>query len=272
MNKLEGAVYEMNLIREQAENSSRKGGLPPLCRVLLTIWYILLTVSFDKYDIFGLLGMGLYPLVIFITGDIPPRQCMKRIRIIFPFLLLMGAANPFFDKSSAGMIGGIVIRGGFLSMLTLLVKGFFTLLAGYLLIVSVSIEKICGALRQLHLPAILVTTLLFIYRYVSLLLEEADKMTKAYMLRAPGQKGIQVKAWGSLMGLLLLRSMDRAENVYESMQLRGFDGNSKKAFSHSLKEKGTKADYVKTFGIAAMLLFLRLCPLFVLVGGWLTKG
>ena len=39
------------------------------------------------------------------------------------------------------------------------------------------------------------------------------------------RKGIQFQAWGSLLGQLLLRSIDRAQLVYESMQLRGFAGS-----------------------------------------------
>ena len=42
----------------------------------------------------------------------------------------------------------------------------------------------------------------------------------AYALRAPGEKGIHFRAWGSLLGQLLLRSVDRAQLVYESMLLR----------------------------------------------------
>ena len=49
-------------------------------------------------------------------------------------------------------------------------------------------------------------------------------MTEAYSLRAPGQKGIHISAWGSFLGQLLLRSMDRAEALYHSMLLRGFRG------------------------------------------------
>ena len=47
-------------------------------------------------------------------------------------------------------------------------------------------------------------------------------MTDAYHLRAPGQKGIHISAWGSFLGQLLLRSMDRAQELYSSMLLRGF--------------------------------------------------
>ena len=49
-------------------------------------------------------------------------------------------------------------------------------------------------------------------------------MAQAYSLRAPGQKGIHISAWGSFLGQLLLRSMDRAQELYSSMELRGFRG------------------------------------------------
>ena len=39
-----------------------------------------------------------------------------------------------------------------------------------------------------------------------------------------GQKGIHISVWGSFLGQLLLRSMDRAQALYESMELRGFCG------------------------------------------------
>ena len=53
---------------------------------------------------------------------------------------------------------------------------------------------------------------------------EASAMSQAYSLRAPGQKGIHISAWGSFLGQLLLRSMDRAQELYSSMELRGFRG------------------------------------------------
>ena len=66
------------------------------------------------------------------------------------------------------------------------------------------------------------------YRYVTVLLEEVNRITQAYSLRAPNQKGIHYKVWGTLTGQVLLRSMDRANAVYESMLLRGYDGSFQK--------------------------------------------
>ena len=63
------------------------------------------------------------------------------------------------------------------------------------------------------------------YRYISVLLKEAEILWTAYSLRAPGQRGIHISAWGSFLGQLLLRSMDKANELYQSMIQRGFRGN-----------------------------------------------
>ena len=107
-------------------------------------------------------------------------------------------------------------------MLTLMLKGVFCLMASFLLMASTPIDSLCAALRKLHIPKLIVTLLLLTYRYVGLMTEELAVMTDAYHLRAPGQKGIHISAWGSFLGQLLLRSMDRAQELYSSMQLRGY--------------------------------------------------
>ena len=56
-------------------------------------------------------------------------------------------------------------------------------------------------------------------------LSELNQMSEAYHLRAVKQKGLHIKAWGSFVGHFLLRSLDRANEIFESMILRGFHGN-----------------------------------------------
>lgn len=109
-------------------------------------------------------------------------------------------------------------------MITLILKGLYAVAAAYLLMVTTPMEDLCRALRKLHVPSVLVTVIMLIYRYLSVFLEEVAKIRTAYSMRAPGQKGIHFKVWGSLAGMLLLRSMDRSEAVYQSMSLRGYRG------------------------------------------------
>jgi len=76
----------------------------------------------------------------------------------------------------------------------------------------------------LHIPDIFVTQVLLTYRYITLLLDQANTIIQAYSLRAPNQKGIKFKVWGSLVGQLLFRSIDRSSELYDSMILRGYRG------------------------------------------------
>ena len=122
-------------------------------------------------------------------------------------------------------------------MLTLMLKGILCIMESFVLVATTSFDSICLALRRLHIPGFIVTLLLLTYRYISVMMEEVSIMTDAYMLRAPRQKGIQFSAWGSFLGQLLLRSMDRAEDLYSSMQLRGFSGEFLYAGSKPMQGK-----------------------------------
>ena len=224
MGKLDSAVYELHTMDFLAGRDQWLNRIEPLVKLVLTVFYIVVVVSFPKYDLARLLLMGIYPIVLFILGELSFPDSVKRLRLILPLVCVVGIFNPILDREILFTVGGIGVSKGVISMLTLVVKGCYSVFASYLLIASTTIEKICCALRRLHVPAVFVTQLLLTYRYISVLLEEAHRMTQAYALRAPKQKGIRIQSWGSFAGHLLLRSMDRATQVYESMALRGYQG------------------------------------------------
>lgn len=223
MSKIGNAIYEIHHMDTIAARDQWVNEIHPLVKFVLTAAYITAVVSFPKYDVLGLAGMAVYPLALFILAEVSFGDSLKRLRVVLPLVCFVGILNPFFDKVSVDF-GGMVINGGILSMLTLIMKGVFSVFASYLLIATTSIEKLCYAFRLIHVPKILVTQILLTYRYITVLLEEVNRMTQAYALRAPNQKGVHFKVWGSLTGQLLLRSMDRANAVYESMSLRGYQG------------------------------------------------
>ena len=91
-------------------------------------------------------------------------------------------------------------------------------------------------------------------------------MQEAYQLRAPGQKGLHVSAWGSFLGQLLLRSMDRAEALYESMELRGFSGD----YPYAARAKGSAASWPYALAVPTFMLAARVWDLSALLGGLLV--
>lgn len=224
MNQAEKACQELQAMDELAAQNSPVHRVGAGWKLLVTVLYIVTVVSFSKYDIFGLFFMVLYPVIGYQMAMIPIGTCFHKLRLVMPLVCAVGLLNPFFDRQILLTVGGIGISGGVISMLTLMMKGIFCLMASFLLIATTSIEAICGALRRLHCPKILTSLLLLTFRYVSVLLQEVAVLSEAYHLRAPGQRGIHISAWGSFLGQLLLRSMDRATALYESMELRGFHG------------------------------------------------
>lgn len=224
MNKASAAWSELQAMEELAAGDSFIHRLHPLIKLLVTIAYILVTVSFPKYNLSGIVVMVLFAVLGFQLSGIPVKTCFHKLRYILPIVMAVGIVNPFLDKAPLLYVGGTAISGGVMSMITLMCKSVFSLMASFLLIATTKVDALCAALRKLHVPDILVTLFLLTYRYISVMVEQVSIMTEAYALRAPGQKGIHISAWGSFLGQLLLRSMDRASELYQSMQLRGFCG------------------------------------------------
>lgn len=224
MSKIRQAVSKLHKMDQLSARDQWVNRIHPLVKLLLTFFYLILLLSMGKYQLSGVLLLTVYPLVGFSLSELKYRECIWRFRLVLPLIFFMGLFNPFFDREIIVYWGSVPVTGGMLSMATLYLKGILALSAGYLLIATTSVMDICMALRMLSVPQIFVTMMLLIYRYLTVLFEEAELMSQAYMLRAPGQKGIHYSAWGSFAGQLLLRSMDRAERVYESMCLRGYQG------------------------------------------------
>ena len=223
MDRIDRAVSDFHSMEEEARGKGWLQDLNPLTKLFCTVFYLVILLSFHKYDLSGVLLMGAYPVLLFTLGRIPVRPMWRRMALILIPICLVGIANPFFDRTPVSA-GTPAITGGMVSMVTLLLKGLFAVSAAYLLMVTTTMEDLCRALRKLHVPAVLVTVIMLVHRYLIVFLQAADKLTDAYRLRAPGRKGIHFRQWGSLAGMLLLRSVDRADAVYQSMTLRGFHG------------------------------------------------
>ncbi len=267
MGKLSDAIYEVHYMDTIAGIDSPIHRIHPLVKLIVTVAYIWFTVSFNKYNVTGLITMVVYPVVLFSLSGISFGHSIKKLRVILPFVILMGILNPFFNREPLFMLYGITVTEGMVSGLTLIIKGMLTVLGGYLLISTTRIEAICYALNLLHVPEILVTQILLTYRYITVLLSEANHIFEAYSLRAPSQKGIHYKVWGSLIGQLLFRSIDRATGLYDAMVLRGYNGN----FRHSQLPKARWQDSAYLLVWMTAFAVLRYTSLTALIGSLFVR-
>lgn len=198
--------------------------IDPRAKVLSTLAFILTVVSFPKYEIAGLIPFFLFPVLFFSFGDIPVLFILKKILIVSPFALFIGIFNPFLDGRIIYVLNGIAISGGWVSFISIMLKFFLTISSALLLLATTSFPGICYALQKLGLPEIFISQLLFLYRYIFVLAEEAMRMVRARNMRSFGAKGQGVKVFMSIVGTLFLRTIERAERIYCSMLSRGFSG------------------------------------------------
>lgn len=225
MSKIEHVIKSIYFLEGSSRQKKWINQLHPLTKLLVSISYIYIVVSFPKYALFPLLTMCCYPLITITLARISLKAMLCQIRVLLVLVCMVGIFNPLFDHQILVKMGPLSFTTGMLSMVTLMIKGIFSVVASYLLIATTSMEEICSALKCFHLPDSFISILLLSYRYFIMFLSELNQMSEAYQLRAVKQKGLHIKAWGSFVGHFLLRSLDRANEIFESMILRGFHGN-----------------------------------------------
>jgi cobalt/nickel transport system permease protein len=106
-------------------------------------------------------------------------------------------------------------------------KALAVLLALVALVSSAPAQRTWAAMRKLNVPAGLVQVLHLAYRYVFVIHSESRAVQTAMRARGfrAGLAGRSLSVLGNAVGMLLIRSTERAERVYLAMQARGFDGS-----------------------------------------------
>jgi cobalt/nickel transport system permease protein len=258
-------MHNLRLWDDLARRPNAINSLHPLAKLLTTGVYLIVVVSFDRYEISSLLPLIFYPVFICAWAELPMKEVLKRIAWAMPFVIGIGIFNPLFDKQIIEFMG-ITISRGWLTFLSIVIKCVLTVAAGVLLMATTGMERLGMALRMIRVPRVFVLQLLLTYRYISLLMGELARMLRAYALRSPEQKGIKAGAWGPFAGSLLLRSFDRAQRVYAAMCLRGFAGeyHTGAMAGWSIRDTGFLA------GWSAFFLMARCYDLPLLLGSLLT--
>ncbi len=198
--------------------------LDPRAKVVATLVFIFTVVSYPKYEVIALTPYFLFPVLLVSLGDIPVLFLVKKILIVSPFAVFIGMFNPIFDPGTVVFIG-MKFSAGWVSFLSILVKFTLTISAALLLIATTSFPGVCNALRRFGMPALFVSQLLFLYRYLFVLLEEAMRIVRARDMRSFGQRGMDVRTAVRIIGMLFLRTVERAERIYSAMLSRGFSGD-----------------------------------------------
>jgi cobalt/nickel transport system permease protein len=157
----------------------------------------------------GLVFMALPVLAIAASSRIPWWFLVRRLLLLEPFVL--GVAVLALFQPGGWHLFGVLVGKCTLCLLTMLLLANTTPFADLLRV-----------LRTAHVPALLVTTLSLMYRYLSVLVDEAQRMKRARMSRTFTVR--RTRTWqtmATVLTQLFIRTTERAERIYAAMCARG---------------------------------------------------
>ncbi|NOX20034.1 MAG: cobalt ECF transporter T component CbiQ [Nitrospirae bacterium] len=211
--------------------------LDPRIKTIVTLTFVVTVVSFPQKELSGLLSFFIYPVFIIALAEIPLGFILKKLVIVSPFVLMVAIFNPFLDKTPVMELYGITITTGWISFLSIIVKFILTISAALLLIATTSFVGICEGLSRMRVPEVFVVQLMLLYRYIFVLVEEALRMVRARDSRSFGKKGRGIKTFINLAGILLVRTIHRADRIYSAMLSRGYSGTIPQKRTHRIRTK-----------------------------------
>lgn len=225
MTRLEKAITILNARQLKPGERSHIGDIDPRALLLVTIVYLvaILSVPLQRTDV--IIWFAAYPIISAPLAHIPYERLFRNSLFVLPLLIFIGIFNPFYDRTTAFIIFGINLSTGWISFISILIRGLLATQALLLLIYISGFNDMCEAMRRLGVPSIIVTQLLMVYRYLTTLLQEALTMLHARQARSYGKTSFKASMWGPFVGQLLLRTIERSRRINMAMKSRGFNGS-----------------------------------------------
>ena len=144
-----------------------------------------------------------------------------------PFVFVITVAIPFVHAYTSPDRG--MILGYFSLFLGMIVKSSLSIISIILLINSTHFSDFLKGLERLRVPHLIIMILSFMYRYIYVVQDELMRMWQAKESRSLGtRKWLHIRVLANMVGVLFIRSYERAEMVYCAMCSRGYTGDMPK--------------------------------------------
>jgi cobalt/nickel transport system permease protein len=204
--------------------------------VVVFLFSVFVAVSNRFVVMLAALALG---LSIVLLSRLPVKQLVRRLVPVNMFILFLWLFLPFTFVGeplfSAGPL--VATHEGVLCASQISIKSNAIMVMLIALVTSTPILTLGHAMHELRVPKKIVHLFFFTYRYIHVIHREYLRLVSAMKVRGfrPGTNMHTYKTYAYLVGMLLVRSSDRAERVLNAMICRGFRGNFYSLSAFSLK-------------------------------------
>lgn len=197
-------------------------------RVKLITAFILAVVFALVQNFSSALLALLFGLALVLCAGFPLRQVLSRMAVVNVFIVFLWLLLPFSHPGDTIFNMGpftASIQGVKLALL-ITIKSNAIVLLSLALLCSMRMFTLVRAMEALHVPNKLVQILFFSLRYFQVIHEEYHRLHEAMRIRAfkPKNNMHTWRSYGYLVSMLLVRSLNRGQRVYEAMLCRGYTG------------------------------------------------
>lgn len=219
MPRLESALITLNSATRPAYTV-----VNAVAMLLVTAAYLVVVLTVPLSMPQRLVWLAAYPVVQSEMSGIGFGRVFLLSLWVLPLAVAIGIFNPLIETRTALTVCGVEVNEGWVSLLSIILRGLLSMQAAIIMTRSAGFYGICGALRRLGTPKVLVVQILFTYRYMEVVVSEALGMDRARKARGFGRGSYPLTMWGRMVGQLLVRSYERAGRIHRAMLARGFDG------------------------------------------------
>jgi cobalt/nickel transport system permease protein len=233
-------------------------------KLLLTVMTIVCAALLPVGSWLALLALTALVWATIIASGVGLTTILRRSLLALPFLAVVVTiifsipGRPVFQLP-LGFVTLTATDAGLLRCITIIWKSWLSMQAALLLTATTHFLDVLRALQALHMPKIIVALLSFMYRYLFILVDEAQRLLRARDCRSAALSGSgggsvlwRAQVTGRLVGTLFLRSFERSERIYVAMLSRGYNGELHSLRSPALNQR----DRLFMIGAGAVLLII----------------
>ncbi len=200
--------------------------LDPRARILGAVLFAILILFLHRLDALAVSVLASSMLVIAVR--MPLANVIWRLALLNGFMLMLIFLLPWSVSGEPVLFLGRFeySREGFVQALAIALRGNALVLAVSGLVGTMEPVTFAHALERLRVPTSLGHLMLLTVRYIAVIEEEYAQLRRAMAVRAFRMRLDlhTLKSIGYLVGMLLVRALDRSERVYRAMKCRGFAG------------------------------------------------
>lgn len=200
--------------------------LDPRVKTVVAGAFSIVVATSDRFV--ALVPAIIIAISVLLLARLPFKKVIMRLLMTNGLILLLWVFLPFTSKGeSLFTIGPLVgTKEGIIYSATITIKSNAIVMTLMAFVATMPMFTMGWAMRSLHMPDKIVYLISFAYRYIHVIDTEYRRLMHAIKIRGfyPKNNLHTYKTYAYLVGMLLVKSYDRAKRVQAAMLCRGFTG------------------------------------------------